>query len=143
MARESDLAYLIRTVVPAPFQGLVALIFLVVLLRPVLRTATTLSPSLKQLPFPLSIIAMDVPQVPMLGFTLPGWFGTAAITVAGLALAAGVIVAGIWWQGPGAMERRKKARQELRLNLFAKSIQDKRMQDIYRKADRASRTADQ
>jgi hypothetical protein len=96
-----------------------------------------------QLPFPLNIIAMDVPQVPMLGFTLPGWFGTAAITVAGLALAAGVIVAGIWWQGPGAMDRRKKARQELRLNLFAKSIQDKRMQDIYRKADRASWAADQ
>lgn len=64
-------------------------------------------------------------------------------------LAVGAVVAftlaggWLWWcYGPGAMKRRKKARQEVWLNVHARQVQDKRMREVYEKAARAGMAVD-
>ncbi|MNS23655.1 hypothetical protein D3C72_554780 [compost metagenome] len=72
----------------------------------------------------------------------PLTFGTMG-AIAAIAVPAALAGTWLWWfYGPGSLQRRKKARQEVWLNVHAQQIQDKQMRRVYDKAARASASVD-
>ena len=138
-----DIADLIKDW-PLPLRLLVAFVVTVILPAPVFAVSAQLIQKAQvPLTFPVNVFVW------IYGGGLQHWLSDLARALGTLAVVAVAavpvfLVAGwLWWSyGPGAMKRRKKARQEVWLNVHARQIQDKRMREVYEKAARAGLAAD-
>lgn len=138
-----DIAELVKDW-PLPLRLLVAFVVTFVLPAPLFNALGQMAQkAVNPVPFPMNGIVW------IYCGGLQAWLVDLARTVgiitmvAAIALPAAFAGAWIFWfYGPGSLQRRKKARQEVWLNVHAQQIQDARMRKVYEKAARASASVD-
>jgi hypothetical protein len=129
---------------PLPMRLLVAFLVTFVVPAPLFSVLAQMAQKMTNpVPFPMNVFVW------IYGGGLQAWLIELARTIGTIAVMAAIAVpvafAGIWlwwFYGPGAMQRRKRARQEVWLNAHAQQIQDKRMRQVYKKAAAASASGD-